>query len=234
VDAVSWIFLYRVFTSHMTGNTAWLGSSIAQGNWTDVLRHGWVIVPFLGGLLFSAATTASARRRGFHASFSLALVSEAILILVFIWLGTRPSQNSIPNYWLISLPAAAMGMQTVTVTRIAGLRVYTTYVTGTLSKFAEAIVEYAYWFYDRTRNRFRRRAAKVIRVTPRQKSARHAALTAALWITFLFGAFSGAALNANFGLPCLFAPAAMLAAAVVVDLVSPVDAADDPRPWDDQ
>jgi uncharacterized membrane protein YoaK (UPF0700 family) len=55
---------------------------------------------------------------------------------------------------MVALPAAAMGIQTVTMRRVAGLRVCTTYVTGTLSKWAEAMVQYAFWFMIGRAGRF--------------------------------------------------------------------------------
>ena len=62
--------------------------------------------------------------------------------------------RSAPGALLIFLPAAAMGVQSVTVTRVGSLRVYTTYLTGSLSKFSEAVTEYLFWFRDRTRGAF--------------------------------------------------------------------------------
>lgn len=89
--------------------------------------------------------------------------------------------------FLLSLPAAARGMQTVTVTRVAGLRVYTTYLTGSLAKFSEALVHYAFWFRDRTRGRFRKRICQVLRVTRHQRYVQHACLIAGSVDRFLLG-----------------------------------------------
>jgi uncharacterized membrane protein YoaK (UPF0700 family) len=134
VDATGWLVLIHVYTSHMTGNTASFAADIAQGKWNEAFHHGWVILPFLGGLLYSAAITQAARRRGFHSSFATALVTELLLLAAFVAFGSRyfhSEQLAMPSgvigYVLLSMPAAAMGLQTVRVTRINGLRVYTTY-----------------------------------------------------------------------------------------------------------
>ncbi len=236
VDVAVWMVLYHVYTSHMTGNTASFADNLAHGRWTDAFHYGWVILPFVAGLLYSAATTKAARRRGFHASFSIALITEVLLLGTFIALGTkyiekghlRPPAGAI-GYLLLSMPAAAMGVQTVTVTNINGLRVYTTYLTGSLSKFSEAVVDYLFWVRDRTHGRFTRRFGRVLRISPRRRSFQHAILTAGLWIGFFLGAFCGALAERRFALLSLFAPIVVLTAAVVVDLIWPVAAADEPQ-----
>jgi uncharacterized membrane protein YoaK (UPF0700 family) len=117
----------------------------------------------------------------------------------------------------------------VTVTRINGLRVYTTYITGSLSKCAEALTDYIFWFYRRTRGRLRCRIAKVLRVTPRQKCAQHAALTGGLWTFYFAGAVCGALLEQRFALIALAAPLVILITATLIDIKWPVAAADDPQ-----
>lgn len=240
VDVVGWLAMYHIYTSHMTGNTAALGVDLAQRNWTEAMGHAWPLLPFVIGLTFGATTTAWARRMHWHSSFSIALVTELVLLLCFVWLGTRYSlrgqplvSSSLQFYFLLSLPSAAMGLQTVTVTRVAGLRVYTTYLTGSLTKFAEAIAHYAFWFYDRTRGRFGSRFSKAVRITPRQRYAQHAALTGGLWVAYLLGAFSAVPLKQRYSLFALFFPITVLSIATVIDLLRPVAAADEPRPWDD-
>lgn len=229
VDAVGWLFVFHIYTSHMTGNTAAFGISAAQSNWRDGWRHAWPIVPFLFGGLFSAFSTAAARRKKIHSSFSIALAVEVALLLVFIFAERRHTSTDT----LTSLLAAAMGVQTLTVTRVSGLRIYTTYLTGSLSKFSEAVVRYGFWFRDRTRGRMARRIGKVLRVTPRLDYAQHMLLTIGLWFGFFFGAFTGAMMRQAMGLDCMILPAAALVVAILVDLLRPVAAADDPQHWDD-
>ncbi len=240
VDVVGWLTLYHVYTAHMTGNTASFGIDIAQNDWTSALHHSWPLVPFLLGLLFSASTAAGARRLHWHSSFSIALVTEVVLLALFIAIGTRCSvdgelrpDSPFMFYFLLSLPAAAMGLQTVTVTRVSGLRVYTTYLTGSLAKFSEAVAHYGFWFYDRTRGRFRKRFWRVLRVTVHQKYAQHAGLTAGLWTAYVLGAIAGALLMKRYALLALLFPCAVLVIATVIDIVRPVAAADEPRSWDD-
>ncbi len=221
VDVVGWMAVYHVYVTHMTGNTAGMAHVLVMGTWGRALEQGWPLVPFLAGLLYSAAATKAARRRGFHASFSIALITELVLLIVALVV-------QIHGYLLLSLLAGAMGIQTVTVTRINGLRVYTTYLTGSLAKFSEAVVDFAFWFRDRTRGRVYQRLLRVLRVSCRQKSLQHAALLAGLWIGFFVGAICGAVAEGKFGLLALVAPMIVVAIAVMIDLRWPVAAADEP------
>ncbi|MGI8746535.1 MAG: YoaK family protein [Bryobacteraceae bacterium] len=219
-DAAGWLVVNHVYTSHMTGNTASFAHDLYIAKWDEAWYHGWPIIPFIGGLLYSAAATKFARRSGFHSSFSIALITEIVLLAAIV--SMRAS-----GYLLLSMMAAAMGIQTVTVTPINGLRVFTTYLTGSLAKFSEAIVDYLFWFRDRTRGRFWKRLGRALAVSPRQSSLQHAALTMGLWSGFFAGAFCGVATELRAGLSALVAPMAVLAAAVIVDLRSPVAAADE-------
>lgn len=229
VDAACWLAIDRVYTSHMTGNTASFARSVAQGNWNRASIYGWVIVPFMLGLVYSAAMIKAARRAHFHSSFAVALATEIVALVAFIALGVRmrPDGGGI-EYFALSLPAAAMGIQTVTVTRVNGLRVYTTYLTGSLSKCAEAVVDYGFWLRDRARGHSWKRVKLMLRVAPRNKRLQHAFLTGGLWAGFFGGAVCGVLTQGRFGPYCLLAPVAVLVVAVGVDLVRPVAAADDP------
>ena len=221
IDVIGWLAVFHAYVSHMTGNTATLARDLVDGHGMEALRHGWPIIPFIAGLLYSAATTKAARLRGFHASFSVALFTE--LVLLAAALVTRT-----PGYVLLSLLSAAMGTQTVTVTRIQNLRVYTTYLTGTLAKFSESVVDFAFWFYGRTGGRFRKQIGAALHESLQQRSLQHTALLAGLWIGFFAGAVCGAAAHAAFGLFALLAPMAVVLGAAIIDLRWPVAAADEP------
>lgn len=233
IDVIGWLLLYHIYTAHMTGNTSSTGIDLARGNLWEAFRHAWPIIPFVGGLLYSALTTATARRRGFRSSFAVALTTEVLLLMIFLVVGSRVLTNGGVHvgreweyYGLLSLPAAALGMQTVTVTRINGLRVYTTYLTGSLSKFAEAVAEYSFWLHDQRRGRS---VWHLLSESPHQQTVQHAALTAGLVLGYLLGAFTGAVTEQEFALRSLLFPIAVLLVAIIVDLVRPVAAADDPE-----
>lgn len=234
VDIVTWLALAHVYSSHMTGNTAGFAHGLGAAKWIDAFHHGWPILPFLGGLLYSAATTKIARRNGIHSSFSIALFTELLLLAAFLAIGTRHIRNGevqVTSQWLyytiLSLPCAAMGIQTVTVTRVNGLRVYTTYLTGSLSKFSENVIEYIFWWKDEMR-RPRPRRLRLLSVALHQKALQHAALTGGLWVAFFAGAICGVLEESRYALICLVGPIAVLAVTIVIDVLWPVAAADEP------
>lgn len=218
VDTLSYLELRRLYTSHMTGNTASMASNSLQGDWPQAFRYAWVLACFLAGLLTSAALTISERRKGIRSAFASALALEVGLLVLYIGLGQYPFT---PYALLIFLPAAAMGIQTVTVTRVGSVRVYTTYVTASIAQFSEAVTEWFFWFHDRTKDRFRKRVLKVLRLAVRQESARRAVVTASLWIMFFIGAVCGAAGDHFWKLPALALPIMVLALAIGIDLSWP-------------
>lgn len=221
VDTAGWLVLNHVYTSHMTGNTANLAHAVYLAKWNEAWSYGWPIVPFVLGLLYSAGTTRAARRSGLHSSFSIALITECALLGIVAARGDS-------SFWAVTLLAAAMGIQTVTVTRINGLRVFTTYLTGSLTKLSEAAIDYAFWFYDRTRGRGWKRLARVLSVSGHRVSLQHTALIVGLWSGFFAGAYCGVAVELRIGLAALVAPIAVLGVTIAVDLWSPVAAADEP------
>ncbi len=223
LDVTGWLTLSHVYTSHMTGNTASFAIRIAGAEWSEALRYAVPIVTFIAGLLYGAFVVAAARRYGLHSSFAIALGTEIALLVAYIAISPRYSVGLMP---------AALGIQTVTVTRVTGLRVYTTYLTGSLSKFAEAAVRYAFWAYDRTRGRFSNRIGKVLRVTPRVPYMQHAVLTAALWAAFFAGGICGALSAPRYGAAGALGPMIVLLAATATDLIRPVAAADLPAEKD--
>ena len=64
---------------------------------------------------------------------------------------------------------------------------------------------------------------------PRRRSFQHAVLTAGLWIGFFLGASCAGFAEPRFKLLSLLAPMAVLTGAVIVDLIWPVAAADEPQ-----
>ena len=173
---------------------------------------------FLCGLLIGAWLRRVERRFWIRSAFAAVLALEIVLLLLFIGCAGIPD---FPVAALIFLAAAAMGMQTVTVNRVGSLRVYTTFHTGSLSKFAEAFMEYLFWARDLTRGRFRRRISPVLRVTGRQSPMQYAAVNIGVWLAFAAGALGGIRAVARWGSAALLLAMAPLAVAILVDLKKP-------------
>jgi len=215
VDGAGYLALVGVYTSHMTGNTASLGRFLSLKDWRQVAAHGWPLVAFFVGLM-GGATLMEIGRRGRHQSrLSLVLGVEIVLLAILAVLDPRGNSATLGWLWL---PAAAMGMQTVTITRIGDQRVYSTYMTGSLSKFAEALAGYGFWLSDRIRSG----RPGWPREAVRHRLLGHAAVTGGLWLLFLIGGFSGALSQMTWGLRALGWPVLALALIFGLDRLRPI------------
>ena len=140
VDAVSFIGLGHVFTANMTGNVVLLGFAVAGAGGLSIARSSLSLVAFLagavlGGRLALVMTYAPLRRWVVTAG-----VIEAAMLLVAagasIGLESGPELASRRLYAAIALTAAAMGLRTATVRRLAVLDMTTTVLTQTLAALA--------------------------------------------------------------------------------------------------
>jgi len=217
VDLVGYVSLYGLYTSHMTGNTVSMARHISELDWPGVVRRGWPIVTFIFGLMLGAFIYEAERRRRIQVPFPPAIGLEALLIGIFIVAATGshyqadiPPQPAAKFFLMVALLAVPMGIQNVVIRKVGGINVYTTFVTGSLVKFAESLSEYLFWLRDRTRGRFRLRILKALCVTPRQVTAQRAALTFGLWAIYLTGAVCGGFAVQQWKLLAMLAPFTLL------------------------
>ena len=123
---------------------------------------------------------------------------------------------------MVALLALAMGVQNVTIRNVAGLHVYTTFITGSLVLFGESASQYIFWFISQWhRDAGRGRLTRVLRASSRLAMVRHMALTAALWSCYLAGATVGAFANDRFQTRCVLAPLILLVAIGIYGAVRP-------------
>ena len=217
VDVACFFRLAGIFGSFMTGNSSHFAYNLSHRG-SDPARYGWALASYALGLLFSASLEQVQRRNGIRSSFAAILFLECILLALYIRFSASPSS---PLWLLIFLICFSLGMQTVTITHAGPIRVWTTFQTGNLANFAESLSAWLFWFRDRTRGRFRRRAWCALRLTPRQMPARHAAATAIVWSGYFSGAFAGGIGESAWGAISLWLPIATLAAIAALDLRRP-------------
>ena len=217
VDLVGYVSLYGLYTSHMTGNTVAMARHLSELQWSGVVRRGWPILTFVLGLIFGSFIYEAERSRQIRVPFPPAIALEALLIAIFIAAGIGtgfkadiPPQPAGKFFVMVALLAFSMGLQNVVIRKVGGINVYTTFVTGSLVKFAENLSQYLFWLRDRTRRRFRRRILRALRVSPRTVSLRRAALTLALWFTYLAGAVCGGVAIQLYSLLGMIAPFVLL------------------------
>jgi uncharacterized membrane protein YoaK (UPF0700 family) len=219
VDLVGYFSLYGVYTANMTGNTVAMARHLSLLQWTGVVRRGWPILTFVFGLILGAFVYEAEERRKIKVPFPPAIGLEALLIAIFIaaamgnnFRADIPPQPAFKFFAMVALLAVAMGLQNVVIRKVGGLNVYTTFVTGSLVKFAESLSEYLFWFHDRTRGRLRSRLLKVIKMSPRSIPLRRAALTLGLWLAYLIGAVCGGVAIQRWALLGMLAPFGVLTA----------------------
>lgn len=140
VDAVSYLGLGHVFTANMTGNVVLLGLALAGAPRVSIARSLTSILAFfLGGIVggrLELALSGSTRRRHVLAAAAF----EAILLcagaLACAHADVTADRFVIRVYLAILLTAAAMGLRTATVRRLAVADITTTVVTSVLASFA--------------------------------------------------------------------------------------------------
>jgi uncharacterized membrane protein YoaK (UPF0700 family) len=226
VDAVGYIALFQIFTANMSGNSIHLGMYLADRDWWGFLRPACAVAAYVSAMVLTRIAVQVAGRNGIRSIASLTLAAEAALLLLFaqatpaMHLGQIVDLHSPGYFALVALLAFAMGVQTATLTQIGTLTIYTTFVTGTLTKFAESFTRALFWAYDRLR--LTRQVSDIVRLVPRQQDARDTAFLASVWFCYLAGAALGTIAKYRWELRALYIPAVALVAFVVIDQLHPV------------
>jgi uncharacterized membrane protein YoaK (UPF0700 family) len=146
VDVVGYLAIYDVFTAHMTGNTVHLAHNIMIGDWQKAAAAAAVIAAFLAGSILGRAIIEIGVRTSIRSIASAALILEGALIAAVGFSGF--AFGALPTLAALAMLAAAMGMQTATLTRIGSLTVHTTFVTGMLNKLAQLISQALFLSHD--------------------------------------------------------------------------------------
>lgn len=227
VDAVGYIALFQVFTANMSGNSVHVGMYLGRQDWPNLLRPLCAILSYVVGMTLTRITVQIAGRKGIRRIASFTLAAEALLLLFFaharpaMHLGQIVDLHSPAYFALVALLAFAMGIQTATLTHVGALTVYTTFVTGTLTKLTESFTRVLFWGYDQLAQV--KRLSHVVRLAPRQKDVREGAMMGSIWICYLVGAAIGTVLKQKWELRALYVPVVILAGFILLDQVRPID-----------
>ncbi len=225
VDAVGYIALFQVFTANMSGNSIHIGMYLSQRDWPNLLRPLCAAVSYVVGMLLTRISLEAASRSGVARIASFTLGIEAVLLFLFaratpaMHLGQIADLHSPGYFGLVALLALAMGVQTATLTRVGALTVYTTFVTGTLTKMTEAVTRVLFWAWDELR---KPGATSILKNAALQKDVRQAAMLASTWTAYVAGAALGALAKTRWELRALYAPVFVLVMLVVIDRVIPI------------
>jgi len=226
VDAIGWITLLQIFTANMSGNSIHVGMAAGNLDFSKLLPFASSIFAYVLALILTRIALEIGGRIGLLRIASLTLTLEATLLLVFTYVapplnhGHVPNQDSPRFFAMVAMLAFAMGVQTGTLTHLGPLTVYTTFVTGTLTKFAESFARAAFWSYDTAKSG--RSLSYVVGALGRQTDALSSLFLLTTWICYVMGAALGTAAKAAWELRALYFPIAVLACLALLDLIRPI------------
>jgi len=226
-DAIGFLVLQQLGASFMSGNSMAMGVALGRLDWASVLQRGLPILAFFLGNMLGFLVLAQVRRLGIRSCFAVVFGLEAVFMLAFLVIGThaleggviRPSASGIFSLCVVLL-TLAMGLQTATVRRAGGQGVRTTFVTGVLSEWAQALTQYLSWWRQQSTERQMR---QVVRESMQQASFRRLRLQSGIWGCYVTGAICGSALELHMALAALVFPLCVLAALIVIDVFRPFE-----------
>jgi uncharacterized membrane protein YoaK (UPF0700 family) len=216
VDIVGYIGIFEFFTAQLTGTTVQLGRGLAARDWTSVLAAASIVGAFWCGSLLGRALIEAGARRRVRRIASLTLTIEAILLVAVALRG--PGEHSGRPYMALGILAAAMGIQTATLTGVGPLTVHTTFVTGMLNKLAQLVSHIAFRAYDS----FKSKTAPADVRLAQQHDIRMALFLACVWLFYVAGAVAGTWSFEAWALRALFIAVGLLAICLAVDQFRPL------------
>jgi uncharacterized membrane protein YoaK (UPF0700 family) len=191
-DGASFV-LAKTFTGHVTGNLVLAAIAIAAHEWRAVLGHFLAIVTFLTGIFVSVLMVRPLKAWSSWPLLPTVMAIEVILILgAYLALASGMARGIEIFVIFVSL---ALGLQNGAFRRAGGISVHTTYLTGMITSLISAEGE--------------KYAAGVLPVSSRAPDPK-IELLCGIWIAFVVGAGTGAAMILHFG------AIGMLGAAVIL------------------
>ncbi len=227
VDAVGYIALFQIFTANMSGNSIHVGINLGDSNFSNLLRPACAIVAYVTGMVLTRIAMTLAARHHVQRIASSTLAIEALLLVLFaratpaMKLGQLVDLNSAVYFSLVALLAFAMGVQTATMTHVGAMTVYTTFVTGTLTKFTESLTRALFWSYDQAKQAGKS-MSDIVRLSPKQKDVRETTFLAATWMCYVVGAAIGTLTKRRWELRALYLPVMVLIVFIVIDQFRPI------------
>lgn len=226
VNATGFVAL-GLHTSHMSGNTAMLGESLASGQWGAARLAAQLLGSFVVGAVAASVLLDAARHRtrGRHAS---ALLLEGVTLAgIGLWMDQHPGVREPVLMWGL---AFAMGLQNALVTRVSGAVVRTTHVTGILTDIGIQLVQMMAWVRDGARGQGPLGVLHRLRELPSAIQFERTRLHLGLGGAFLFGSTVGPLLFLRHGPATLGLPCAVLVLLITLDFRTTTAARPQPAP----
>ena len=143
VDSAGFVVI-GTFTSHVTGNVGRLSNDLAGAQFGAAATALTMLVAFFFGALVASMVIESSFFGRNPAGYGVALLTEAVLLLLFMGAATlTPAAHPRLMDLEAAILCASMGMQNSLVTRLSGAVVRTTHLTGVLTDLG---IEAGRWF----------------------------------------------------------------------------------------
>jgi uncharacterized membrane protein YoaK (UPF0700 family) len=173
----------KQYTSHMTGIVSSVADNLVLGNLLFVFSGLGALISFLLGAATTAILINWARHRKMHSEYALSLALEAVLLLVFGFLGAN-----LNAFMVVFFPATVivlcyiMGLQNAIVTKISHAEIRTTHVTGLVTDIGIELGKLFYW------NRNHKKGSEEFVVADREKLGIHAVFLLMFFVGGVMGA----------------------------------------------
>jgi uncharacterized membrane protein YoaK (UPF0700 family) len=179
-DAASFV-LAKTFTGHVTGNLVLAAIAVAAHEWRAALGHLSAIFAFLIGIFASVLIVRPLKAWPSWPLLPAIMGIEVILIVAASFALASGMAHGLEIFvFFVSL---ALGLQNGAFRRAGGISVHTTYLTGMITSLISTEAE--------------QYASEVIPPVVRTQNQR-IGLLCGIWIAFVFGAGTGAAMVLHF------------------------------------
>jgi uncharacterized membrane protein YoaK (UPF0700 family) len=179
-DAASFV-LAKTFTGHVTGNLVLAAIAVAAQNWRAVLEHLSAIVMFLLGISLSVVIIRPLKAWPSWPLLPTVMGIEVILIVAASFALASDSAHGVEMF--VIFVSLALGLQNGAFRRVGGISVHTTYLTGMITSLISTETE--------------KYASEVIPLSVNVPDPQSGVLCE-IWIAFVLGAGTGAAMVLHF------------------------------------
>jgi len=191
-DAASFV-LAKTFTGHVTGNLVLAAIAVAAHEWRAALGHLSAIVTFLMGIFVSALVVRPLKAWSSWSLLPTIMGMEVILIVAASLALSSHIAHGIEVF--VIFVSLALGLQNGAFRRVGGISVHTTYLTGMITSLISTEGE--------------KYTSEVLPVSSRAPDPK-IDLLCGIWIAFVVGAGTGAAMVLHFGAVGMFGAALLL------------------------
>jgi uncharacterized membrane protein YoaK (UPF0700 family) len=179
-DAASFV-LAKTFTGHVTGNLVLTAIAVAAHDWRAVLKHLSAVVTFLIGISLSVLAVRPLKARPSWPLLPTVMGIEVILIVAASLALASNMTHGVEIF--VIFVSLALGLQNGAFRHVGGISVHTTYLTGMITSLISMETE--------------KYASETVPPGVRAPDPK-IGLLCKIWIAFILGAGTGAAMVLHF------------------------------------